>query len=118
MGRPLDTVKQQRWLELIRRWRQSQLTVRAFCCRHGLNEANFYLWRRVLRERGLLNDPPAPTRRTLQSPRHTAFVELTLDSQPAAVELVLSNQRRLRIPPGFDPATLRQLLLVLEEPGC
>jgi hypothetical protein len=34
---------------------------------------------------------------------------------PAPLELVLAHDRRLRIPVGFDPATLRQLLAVLEQ---
>ena len=120
MGRPLDTAKQQHWLDLIRRWQQSPLTVRAFCDRHGLAEARFYLWRRVLRERGLLHDSPTPTQRTPPSPP-PAFVKLTVDGPPAAptaIELLLGDQRRLRVFPGFDPATLRQLLRLLEEPAC
>jgi hypothetical protein len=32
---------------------------------------------------------------------------------------VLAGGRRLRVTPGFDPATVRQLLAVLEEaPPC
>jgi len=119
MGRPLDVAKQQHWLDLVRRWQQSQLTVRAFCNRHGLAEARFYLWRRVLRERGLLHDPRTPTQPPASSP--PAFVKLTLAEPPSAataIELLLGEQRRLRISPGFDPATLRQLLRLLEEPSC
>jgi transposase len=121
MARQPDPRKQQHWLNLVHRWRQSQLTVRAFCDRHRLNEANFYLWRRILRERGLLHDPPARTRRASEASIPSAFVRLTVDASPAAtnaIELVLSDQRLLRVRPGFDPATLRQLLRVLEEPAC
>jgi transposase len=119
MGRPLDTAKQQRWLDLMRRWQQSQLTVRAFCDRHGLAEGRFYLWRRLLRERGLLHDPPTPTQPPAAPP--PAFVRLALAEPPSsatAIELLLGAQRRLRVYPGFDPATLRQLLHLLEEPAC
>jgi hypothetical protein len=34
------------------------------------------------------------------------------------VGLVLASGRCLRIPPGFDPAALRALLVVLEGPPC
>ena len=34
---------------------------------------------------------------------------------PAPLELVLSDRAHLRVPAGFDPATLHQLLDVLEE---
>jgi transposase-like protein len=111
MARYPDAGKQQRWLDLMRRWHelQAQLTVREFCERHGLTESNFYVWRRVLRERGLLDDEP------------TSFVELTVDAVAAsatAVDVVLSERRLLRVHPGFDPAMVLQLVRLLEEPAC
>jgi transposase len=118
MARQPDASKQQRWLDLMHRWHESQLTVRAFCERHRLSEPNFYVWRRVLRERGLLHDPPAPTQ---AAPTATAFVKLTVDAPrvaATAVDLVLSERRLLRVRPGFDPATLLQLVRLLEEPAC
>ena len=49
-------------------------------------------------------------------------VRVVPDEEPAhagSVEVVLADGRRVRVPPGFDPATLRQLLAVLEEvPPC
>jgi transposase len=114
MARYPDAGKQQRWLDLVRRWHelQTQLTVREFCERHGLTESNFYVWRRVLRERGLLDDEAATP---------TSFVELTADAAPAsvtAVDVILSERRLLRVHPGFDPATVLQLVRLLEEPAC
>jgi hypothetical protein len=41
MARQPDVHKQQRWLDPIQRWQFSELTVRAFCERHGLTEASF-----------------------------------------------------------------------------
>jgi transposase-like protein len=116
MARQPDAGKQEQWLELIQRWQRSQLTVRAFCDRYDLSEANFYVWRRVLRERGLLDD-----RSTAPPQRGSAFVKLTLAPEPAAaspVELVLNERRLLRVHPGFDPETLLQLVRLLEEPAC
>jgi transposase-like protein len=119
MARQPDASKQRRWLDLMHRWHESQLTVREFCERHRLSEPNFYVWRRVLRERGLLHDPPVPAAATPAAPTLTAFVKLTLDAAPAtatAVDLVLSERRLLRVRPGFDPSTLLQLVRLLEEP--
>jgi transposase len=121
MARPPDAGKQRHWLDLMRRWQQSQLSVRAFCERLGLREANFYLWRRRLRQRGLLPMPPAPKPHTTPAPIRSTFVKLTLDAAPTAttaIELVLNDRRLVRVHPGFDPATLRQLLRLLEEPAC
>jgi transposase len=118
MARHPDAGKQQRWLDLMRRWHESELTVRAFCERHRLSEPSFYVWRRVLRERGLLQDRPAVQPSKPASP---AFVKLTVDTERvavSAVELVLSDRRLLRVRPGFDAATLLELVRLLEEPAC
>ena len=47
MARSPDLGKQRRWLELFQLWQQSQLTIRAFCTRHRLNETSFHAWRRL-----------------------------------------------------------------------
>jgi hypothetical protein len=77
--------------------------VRAFCERRGLATHRFYYWRRVLE------------RRAAEKP---AFVPVQVVADPfpvqtSALELVL-NGRIVRVAPGFDAATLRQLLTVLE----
>ena len=109
--------KQRQWLDLIHRWRRSQLSVREFCRRHHLSEPSFYSWRRVLRERGLVQDsPPEP------APSSTpTFVKLTMKAEAAvasAVDLVLGERRLLRIRPGFDADMLLELVRLLEEPAC
>ena len=113
-----DASKQTRWLDLVRRWQRSQLTVRQFCQRHQLSEASFYSWRRVLHERGLLDEPPQTANSPAEPP---PFVKLTtLDDQRRAsiVEVVLKQQRRLRLRPGFDADMVRQLVRLLEDPSC
>jgi transposase-like protein len=110
---------QSRWLKLIRRWQRSRpkATIREFCQRHALSEPSFYSWRRLLRQRGLLQEPP-PT----PTPTTPAFVNLTVAAEPApattAIELVLGDRRLLRVRAGFDPDTLVQLVRLLEEPPC
>ena len=116
MARLPDPGKQRRWLELMRLWQQSQLTVSEFCEQHRLSEASFYAWRRVLKQRGLLQARP-----TRQPPTPAAFVELTPNAEPPAVsmvELVLGDRRLLRLRPGFDPDMLLELVRLLEEPAC
>ncbi len=122
MARSPDIGKQRRWLDLIHRWQRSRLKVREFCQRQHVDETNFYVWRRVLRERGLLQDSPAPVTATFKSP---AFVELMVAAEPrselnvaSAVELVLSERRLLRVRPGFDANMLLERGRLLEEPSC
>jgi transposase-like protein len=114
MGPKLNGGKQARWLKLVRRWQRSNLSVREFCRQHEISENNFYAWRRVLRERGLLGEAPTPA---LATP---AFVQLLHGEAEAAegvIEIVL-GRRVVRVRRGFDGATLRQLLALLEEPSC
>jgi hypothetical protein len=82
--------------------------VRAFCAKHGLDPASFYQWRRVLE------------RRAAEGP---AFVQVqvvadAVPTQASALEVVLADGRAVRVVPGFDAATLRQLLAVLEGRPC
>src|SRR5579884_903256 len=112
MARQPVPVTEQRWLAIVSRQQCSGQSVREFCRRQRLSEPSFYLWRRVLRQRGRLDAREAAA---------PAFVKLTVATAPAArpaIELVLADGRVLRVPPGFDPALLRQLLRLLEEPPC
>ena len=48
-------------------------------------------------------------------------VQVVVDAVPAqasALEVVLTDGRTVRVAPGFDAATLRQLLAVLEGRPC
>jgi transposase len=93
---------------LIQLWKNSGLSVRAFCARHHITQPSFYAWRRELRQRDAI----------------TTFVpvQVVTEDQPASstpIEILLPGGRSVRITPGFDPATLRQLLAVLQEvPPC
>jgi transposase-like protein len=121
MAQHPDASKQNRWLELIGRWQQSQLTIRAFCECHHVSEASFFAWRRVLRQRGLLDESAEPKAATTAS-KSPAFVKLSaVESEPPpanAIELVLGGRRVLRVQPGFDADLLLELVRLLEEPSC
>jgi hypothetical protein len=121
MARRVDPGKQERWLELMQRWRRSPTTIREFCERQRVSEASFFSWRRVLRQRGLLDESLAAETET--SAATPAFVKLTTvvaNSSPtvSAIELVLSQRRVLRVQPGFDANLLLELVRLLEEPAC
>jgi hypothetical protein len=81
--------------------------VRAFRARHGLSQASFCAWRRELARR----DAARPT-----------FVPVQVLAEAAPTEtltVVLPGSRTIRVGPGFDATTLRQLLEVLgERPPC
>jgi hypothetical protein len=107
-GRARDERTERQWQRWIDQWRTSGLSVRAFCARHGLTTASFYNWRRVLERRAAEQVVFAP-------------VEVVADTLPirtSVLEVVLTDGRVVRVAPGFDAATLRQLLGVLEERPC
>jgi hypothetical protein len=107
-GRARDERKERQWQRWISEWRGSGLSVRAFCARHGLASASFYAWRRVLE------------RRAAEEPAFVP-VQIVADATPAqasALEVVLLDGRTVRVAPGFDAATLRHLLAVLEGRPC
>ena len=106
-GRARDERKEQQWRRRIDQWRTSGLSVRAFCARQGLSTTNFYNWRRVLERRAAEQVVFAP-------------VQVVADSLPtptSALEVILADGRVVRVAPGFDAATLRRLLAVLEGEG-
>lgn len=107
-GRVRDEQKERQWRRWIDQWRASGLSVQAFCALHDLAPARFYHWRRVLERRA--------------ADQAAAFVpvHVVADAEPAqasALEVVLADGRAVRVTPGFDAATLRRLLAVLEGEG-
>jgi hypothetical protein len=107
-GRARDKQKERQWRHWIAEWRASGLSVRAFCDRRGLATPSFYHWRRVLERRAAEKVAFVP-------------VQVVAEAVPAlatALEVVLTDGRTVRVAPGFDAATLRQLLAVLEGRPC
>ena len=105
VGRPRDARKEQQWRRRILQWRQSGLSVRAFCSRHGLAQGSFYLWRRELqhRDEGAVSFVP---------------VEVVV-SEPSTlsngIDIFLAGKRRVRVKPGFDALTFQRVIAALEE---
>jgi transposase len=106
-GRARDERKERQWQRWISQWQTSGLSVRAFCAKHGLADASFYRWRRVLERRATEQPAFVPVQ----------IVADTCPPQASALELVLADGRAVRVAPGFDETTLRRLLAVLQEGG-
>jgi transposase-like protein len=130
-GAPRNGAKERSWRRLIQQWRRSGMTIRDFCVEHEVSEPSFFAWRRTIADRDRQSGQPSAdgcgngdSNKTRDSP---AFVPLrvvsTVSPTPAgtagtagtAFEVVLRDGRIVRVPAGFDPATLRQLLAILER---
>ena len=109
-GRQRDRGKERYWRRVLRQWQRSGQGARSFCWQHSLSEASFYAWRRTIQQRDghpVPGDAPA------------TFVPVTIAAVAAPLEVVVGDGRVVRVPAGFDAATLRQLLGVLAEaPPC
>jgi hypothetical protein len=112
MARQYDRTKEATWRHHITSRRASGQTVRAYCERHGLSEPNFYRWQRVLAER------PGPSAVGHRTPPLFAAVEIPSGSGDPRLVVVLAGGRRIGVAPGFDPATLEQVVAVLEGRPC
>jgi hypothetical protein len=106
-GRIRDERKEQQWRRWISKWRDSGLSVRDFCARHGLATPSFYAWRRTLERRAADQADFVPVHVVADTPL----------AQASALELVLADGQIVRVAPGFDAATLRRLLTALERGG-
>ena len=118
------------WSAILADFRRSGLTHVEFCRRRRISLHAFrrWLYRRrpdlrstSLDSQGALPVPiptPAATPQFLPvciRPQPLSGPSSPPDSRSAPVlELVLTDDRRIRIPPGFDPATLGLLLDTLE----
>jgi hypothetical protein len=121
-GRQRDPIREKFWRRTIRQQQRSGLTVRAFCLREGLKEGAFRWWRLALARRD--RDASAATsadRDNEPTEAPPAFLPVRLVDLEAAsprplppIEIVLPTGPTVRVPPGFDPRTLGQVLTVLE----
>ena len=125
-----DRRKEWYWRRVLRQWRRSGQTVRSYCLEYGLSEPLFYAWRRTVRERDQqAARSPCGRRQAKDSAKDRAghcpsdglpaFVPVTITAATPPLEVALADGRVVRVPAGFDPATLRQLLAILDEgPPC
>jgi transposase-like protein len=121
-----DAGKERFWRKMMALWRRSQpSTVRDFCAEHGLPESSFFGWRRTLAQRDQAQPKAAfqPThrqsRRQANQQQTARFVPVRILPAPVGtkvdLQIVLNSGHIIRVPSGFDAATLRQLLAILQE---
>ena len=114
--------KEAYWRKMLRRQRDSGLTVRQFCKDHGLSEASFFSWQReiAIRDRqaaGTTEKGSSSLREQRTSPprvNRAPFIPIRL-SGTSALELVHPRGHVLRIPAGFDGGCLEKVLQLLDR---
>jgi hypothetical protein len=91
------------WRHLIDAWKQSGLSINAFCRDRKLTRSNFDRWRRILAT------PP-------DGPRPPAFVPMHVVAEPMA-EVVLRSGIIVRLPLGAAPEAVTQLVAAVGAAG-
>ena len=125
-GKRRDPARERSWRRAIRQQQQSGLAVPVFCRREGLKDGAFRWWRQELARR---DQQPAPDPRGVPEADTTdaapAFlpvrvVDLEAVSTRSAppIEIVLAGGPTVRVPAGYDPRTLGDVLTVLEGRQC
>ncbi|MBI5710422.1 MAG: IS66 family insertion sequence element accessory protein TnpB [Candidatus Eisenbacteria bacterium] len=90
-------------------WRRSGRTAAAFAREHGLSTARLLRWRARL-------EPSAPP--VFHPVRVVGRERPSTTARPEPLELELRGGRRIRVPAGFDPALLAELVRTVEGWGC
>jgi hypothetical protein len=110
-----------RWNALLNDFRRSGLTQAEFCRRRQIS---LHSLRKHLYQPIPSNPAPSDDRSSACAEQHFLPVTILADpvlsisaSQPH-LQLILSNGRRIAVPLGFDPETLRRLIAVVEERPC
>jgi transposase len=115
------------WRELVADWSGSGVSQSEFCRRRGLSLVTFGGWKRHFDQNALSSSrsrSPAGANPRLGQPERLRFVEVAhrpplsgSGLEAALYEVRLANGRAVRVGPGFDPATLRQLLAIADAHG-
>lgn len=90
------------WREIVRNWKDSGLSIRAFCQREGISQGSFYAWKKRARAN--------------EAAQASGFVELNVaapGSEPVVVGL--PNGVTVAVPARFDEAALRRIVAVAAE---
>jgi hypothetical protein len=125
-GKRRDPAREKFRRRTIRDQERSGLAIRAFCLREGLKDWTFRWWRQELARRDR-STPSDPRREEEGQPTQAAPIFLpvrVVDTQslspqpPPAIEIVLPAGPTVRVPRGFDPQTLGDVLAVLEGRRC
>jgi transposase len=107
----MSETNREQWRRHVADWKRSGLTAREFAARAGLNAGtlSYWKWR-------LSRDAKAVKRQAARDSARTALVELApVSLSDERVEVELASGHRLRVPAGFDTASLGRLLSVLQE---
>jgi lambda repressor-like predicted transcriptional regulator len=118
--------RDEHWADVVSEWRASGLSQMEFCRRRGISDRalNNWLYKSPYRERVAQilaarsrGEVAAETPRFVSVSLVRATAATAADAQEVSrsIEVVLKGGLRIAVTPGFDPATLRQVVAALES---
>lgn len=116
--------REEHWRRILARHKQSGLPRAVFCRREGIKDSVLAWWTRELAKRDRSRGRGGRRGRPGQKlKRRSAFVPVhVIQARPPsgqpAVEVVTRSGHVVRLPPDFDPGTLRKVLSALEGQPC
>jgi hypothetical protein len=125
-----DVQKESAWRRRLGQQARSGQSIRAWCRAQGVTETAFYWWRKELARRA---GERKPTTRRDREDRAASFVPVHVNAEPAwdgdqrdrdqpgggaAMEIVLTDGRRVRLTGPVNGEALAAVLDVLERRTC
>jgi len=109
------TERQAYWRDQLLQWAQSGVSQRQFCRQRDLSPHAFTWWKAKFRDE--LHLPYRVVRKRSSKNSSSQFLELKVFNTKLEpkYEVVLVNNRTIRVVDRFDPESLKQLIKVVES---
>lgn len=107
-ARAAEVEKRRFWKKHIDAWRGGDLSQRQYCREHGLKYHRFIYWKKKF---------PA-TKASSVSLVEVSVPEMfqpSVHDQTAALKVAVGGTYKVEVDPGFDPATLKEILFTLGQ---
>ena len=99
-------INRQRWRERLDAWKTSNQSQKAFCDGHHLGLASFQRWHRIFKAED--------TEGVTLHPAPVSFLPVKVrETVPSILTVLIHDDLRIEVPPGFSPDLLQQVIHVL-----
>ena len=99
-------INRQRWRDRVNAWKTSNQSQNAFCTDHHLGLASFQRWHRIFKAED--------TEGVTVHPAPVSFLPVKVrETVPSNLTVLIHDDLRIEVPPGFSPDLLQQIIHVL-----
>ena len=99
-------INRQRWHDHVNAWKTSNQSQKAFCKDHHLGLSSFQRWHRIFKVE--------ETEGVTVHPEPVSFLPVKVrETLPSRLTILVQDDLRIEVPPGFNPNLLQQVIHVL-----